>query len=731
MAPVLAPQKGTKSMPKLRFEDLQQYRDIWEANGNRLMREDEVADFDDFFADPQEANQYQSEGVTRALAGDFSQYETVEPMMKGYFGAKKCYDLYHRFQGNASDPELQQEIKNRLMEVDLRTGFALGGKNPDDSVGKFFKECERIANRQMLIQTLEEPEPTAKLRLRNQLEREDSTTAQQKMDTMLSQDLEQRVEIAKILFLSHLGKFQTYANDQAVEMNENIAEAYTHGGRTMFILPAGGDQTKVMEGIKGAHPEQSGLSRRGFATHAIKPRTLHGDGTIASEATELSVKRLGAFAPRLHKGMNASVGGLGQLGPNGKVITSDGTNGHMYMHLVKGGEKVCGTMLVGFENAGPGQKGRLGHAHGASAKKAGSSAFLSDKSYLGNEFGGRVVDLSGLDSKQLTELLTAFEEGYRTAAQAAQTGTPALLDACNDLLTGKQMSVGQMKGLLAELNVSPEKIQSVEPARAGSPKAHNYKPISPEEHPVIPVNAADPTAKKPVRITECEGLVRPKPPKVMKKPSRLDKFFHQISFHSKRSYVSRYHAYQQELPQKMEEYKTDLANYYSTLEALENGRGTPQLQEAYNRAVQQAEAVYGPAVKKTVAAQPLNNVTEPDTRRASPQTAEALENAILDALFKNAAPEKNSNESPEDLRNEFRGHIQQTSSYQKLIKAGDSQISAVLNDPEKMQNVLKDVSNGILAIVEPGGKVPNVNIPQRNNEVVAKPVENAPRSISV
>ena len=141
-------------MPGIDFAEFQQRMDAWDAIGSHLMSRDDVAALDEFFADLEESNQYRNNGLTRALAGDYSQYETVDPMVKGYLGAKKCYDLFDRYNGDASDPRLHQELKERLMEVDLRTGFAMGGKDPQDSVSVFLRNCERIANRQMLMQTL-------------------------------------------------------------------------------------------------------------------------------------------------------------------------------------------------------------------------------------------------------------------------------------------------------------------------------------------------------------------------------------------------------------------------------------------------------------------------------------------------------------------------------------------------------------------------------------------------
>lgn len=720
------PQKRKEilTMPGMSYEEVVTRRDTWEINGNRLISREDVERFDEFIADEEEFAQYKGDGLRRALVGDFSQFETVEPMMKGYLGAKKCYDLYDRYHGNASDPKLREEIKNRLMEADLRTGFAYGGKDPQDPVSKFLKECERIANREMLIQTLEEPDPTAKLRLLDQFKRENPATAQQQLNATLSEDLEQRVEIAKILFMNHLGKFQTLdKQNKPMEMNENMAEIYTHGGRTMFILPAGGNQDRVMDSIEGQHADLSGLKSRNFATHATSPRKLNADGSIASEGKELKLSRgPSAYSPGHHRGMNASVGGLGQVGPNGKVITADGTHGHMYMHITKGKQNACGALLVGFENSGPGQKGRLGHTHDASAKKGGNSVFLSDKSYMGKETGGRVVDLSGLSADQLSSLLTNFENAYRNAAKAAHDGNPELLNACNNLLTGKVMSVGQVKGMLQSLNVPHD---SIEAARAGHSAAPDYKPISAEDHPPVEMKIDPIVQKRPLRVTQCEGLVRPEPPAVMKKPGLLKKVLHYLSFASKNSYVNQYKAYQRALPGRIDAYKKSLDDYNSTLQSLERGENPKGLKAAYDRAVKQAETTFGVSAKQSVAASEPKQPVAPKNnapKSASPQMKERLENTILDTLVKGAVPEVT-----ESFKVEFRAQIRNTESYNRLINSGDENISKVLSNPVNTQNILANISKEILEHTNQAQH--NQDAPNRNHEPQISQPEQAPRAI--
>ena len=718
-------------MPNMNYTEFTDLRNRWEAEGFWMMTREMVEQFDSFFANRDQAAQYQSEGFYRAQAGDFSLYETVEPMMKGYLGAKKCYDLYDRYHGDITNPDLQKEIKNRLMEADLRAGFALAGKNPGDPVSEFFKDCEKIANRQMLIQTLEDPDPAAKLRLLKQLEQKDPANAREKLKAALNEDLEQRVEIAKMLFMNHLGKFQTYdSQNQQMEANENMAEVYTHGGRTMFILPEGADQQPVMDGIHGSHQELSGLQSRGFATHGVEPRTFKKDGSIASEAKELKLKGLSTYSPGKHRGMNASVGGLGQVGPNGKVITADGTNGHMYMHVVPGGKNTCGMMLVGFENSGPGKKGRLGSTHDARAKKAGGSAFLSDKSYLGKERGGRVVDLSGMSGKELGDLLKSFEKAYRDAAKAAQFGDSHLLDACNDLLTGKTMSAGQLKGLLQGLDIPESQIKLVEQAKAGHSAAAGYNKISAEANPAIPMKIQENTEKKQLLLTELDEYPRPKKPEMMKKPGFWDKVRHALSLNSKNSYVSKYKEYQRTLPEKMAIYRREMMEYNSVMDALKRGQGPKEMQEAYNRAVDsaigRAQSVLGISAEKPAALKPQEKVGAV-VKPASKQVADQLENTLADKLSgkvkTNGVPENKL----EEQKKAFREHIRETEGFKKLIRSGDDHVNGVLGDPEKMNVVFSDITNEIKVMTGYDQPQRQNDAPQINNERVVEPAVKEPR----
>lgn len=714
-------------MADMDLEEFNRRKDIWDSLGNRLMSAEEVADFDHFLNNNlEESKECKTEGFIRAEAGDFCRFETVTPILKSYLASKKCNELFERYQGNASDPALRQELKSRLMEADLRMGFAFGGKDANTPMGRFMRDCERIANRETLIQTLQEPDAASKMRLRDQLVQNDSTKADREMAQALNQDLEQRVEMAKILFMNHLGKFQTKDdNGNTIEHDENVAEIYAHGGRTMFILPAGGNQDAVMKGIKGQHQELSGVKNRYFATHGVNPRTLNADGTIASESEELKLNKAQSFSFNKHQGMNVSVGGLGQVGPNGKVITSDGTNGHMYMHMAPGGKNTCGTVMVGFENSGPGKKGRMGSTHDASAKKAGGSTFLSDKSYLGAERGGRVVDLSGLSAENLTTMLSNFENGYRAAAKAAQEGNTSLLDACNDLLTGKQMSVGQLKGLMQGLNM-PEQTNAVETARMGHPSTHKGEVIDPEQNPAIPMKVAPKQPQKLGRITQFPGLEQPHAPEFMKKPGIWDKLANVFSLFSKNSYVNRYKEYVRTLPQRIETYKKDMQEYRSTLEALERGENPRGLKEAYDRTLAQAKEQYGISQAEP---EVQVRVTSTNVKTTSDEMVQRLENTLVNRLVEGKLPTNASKDAVENAKNELRDRIRETECFQKMSTSGDDNIRSVLDNPGKMSMVLSTVTNSIMENSGHNQKE-NVNeVPLRSNEMAKEQPQSAPRAM--
>jgi hypothetical protein len=213
----------------------------------------------------------------------------------------------------------------------------------------------------------------------------------------------------------------------------------------------------------------------------------------------------------------------------------------------------------------------------------------------------------------------------------------------------------------------------------------------------------------------------------MKKPSFWQKLLHRVAFWSKNTYVDRYAEYQRTLSNRVEAYKNSLQAYNNNLAALERGENPGGLRAAYERAVEEAERKFGPSEKKAAAPKARSNAANTGVKPASKEAAQRLEDALLNNLLDGAIPKKTSEQERENLREKFRGHIRETKGYHKMILSGDSNISAVLNDPRKMASVYADVLNGIMEKVGQNGKPAQNNEPKRNNEMEMNHKENAPK----
>jgi cytidylate kinase len=160
-------------------------------------------------------------------------------------------------------------------------------------------------------------------------------------------------------------------------------------------------------------------------------------------------------------------------------------------------------------------------------------------------------------------------------------------------------------------------------------------------------------------------------------------------------------------------YKSSLQEYNNNLKALEGGENPSGLQEAYERAVQQAEEKFGPS-KETSTVQKEAGST--GVKPASKEVTEQLENSLLNTLFEGVGLGNASKEEQEKMREEIRGHIRETEGYQKMILSGDDNITAILNDPEKRHYVYTDIFNSAAEKMEQNVKPPINDELQRNNE---------------
>lgn len=281
---------------------------------------------------------------------------------------------------------------------------------------------------------------------------------------------------------------QEYGNGMAYD--PSMASLIAYGGRTIMDFGKthvdGGRTTNANDVYRSMMELDQGNSAdiaheaktsRWNATHF-----LDRDGTsgrlIERHGTGAWFSALGPWSGFKHRGFNPAIGGAGQVGfkaddnaptgtaliAGGHTIKADGVNGHMYLGIKDSDENNHGGMMVGLETSESGKTNLTGKTHDFRAQKAPFSAVGGNKSgIIGDEYGGRVVDLTRINMAEqvrLHQMLTQRLANLASAAQVnTQTGTPAQIQAAqnarnqyNDImerLSGKKMTPVELVDILA------------------------------------------------------------------------------------------------------------------------------------------------------------------------------------------------------------------------------------------------------------------------------------------
>ena len=395
------------------------------------------------------------EAFTKAEAGDFSQFDSLPLALKTYLGSIKVGQLREKFKNDLSlnNEELKSYLKERAMDVSLRAGISVEKNSADEVNRANARVFDTFMNSYVMQSTLMPPTEEEKQALRISIGAEEA-------DQALAKDLKRQRVLAKTYFLAQLGKYDILDdNGLGKSLDLPLSETLVHGSRTNFILPSGTDTKQVIDAYMGTHDKEDPvIEERTAATHHVKRRAVSENGLIMSETKESrTYNPLKIFGHQY--GMDLSVGGIGKKGPNGKVISGNGESGHAYMRIEEGDEKHCASLLFGIEGSAPGKDSALGHSHGASGVSANQSAFFTDKQIIGAKNGGRQVDLSGLDSKDLADLLKDFDKKYTELQKNANTPKGReTLAKLNEALMGKRMGINKLTEMCEKLGIGGERV---------------------------------------------------------------------------------------------------------------------------------------------------------------------------------------------------------------------------------------------------------------------------------
>ena len=391
-----------------------------------------------------------------ARAGNYGKFEKLPHLLRNYLGAIELKKFREKFGHNSSieDAAVSKHLENNAMNAALRAGIS-AEKNAD-ATRAFATALDSHMNKILMKKTMMPPSEVGKANLKTEL-------GDRSGDEAIEKNMAKQLVLAKTMLLMQIGKYDLIdKNDLSGELDAPIYETLVHGSRTNFVLPSGDDSKTVIDAFTGANGgADADIEKRTAASHAVKLRSVNSHGVIGSETKE--TKTFNPFKVFSNQyGMNIAVGGIGSKGPDGRVVLGKGEAGHVYIRSEKGDAKHCASLLIGVEGSAPGKSNYLGNSHDFRAKSAKQSAFLADKTIVGKKVGGRQVDLSGLSSRELSDLLNEFSEKYVALQRGASIAEVAeKLSKVNDMLMGKYMDVKTLAQFFADLDMTNEKLPEI------------------------------------------------------------------------------------------------------------------------------------------------------------------------------------------------------------------------------------------------------------------------------
>ena len=387
----------------------------------------------------------------RVKAGDCSNMQQLDPVLRNRAATE--YMTHNPI--NGTPEEFVESLKEKrypmeeMMNPLLRMGISLviHSKDVQPSVVERYKKIDELLNKEIMKATIAKPK-------RMVHEEQGSITRED-----IERNVHSQVFIMKTLFSAHIGKLRMVQNDKNLPSKKwpgSVANAFTHCSRVMFTMPGDDSaawtettENRMMNSFIG----KAGFKKRGGATHNL--------GLKARES-EVGSEEKKSFTPFNQYGMNVAVGGLGSAGiPKAgrhRKLKNDGSCGHLYMHYEKGDKEKHSGMLIGFESDAYGVMNQTGHVHDLKATGEFASSFGGQRcDEIGDKYGGRVVDLSGVDPDGYTEVMklldvvaTKLLESPNDDYDRAQRDLLELENLA-DQLCGDLMDEDQLKGFIAHL----------------------------------------------------------------------------------------------------------------------------------------------------------------------------------------------------------------------------------------------------------------------------------------
>ncbi len=410
----------------------------------------------------------QSEDITqlelyqRCQSGNYSNLQQLDPILRNLLAKHFMARLADSFEnGTAQDVVNALKLKDTtlLQNPVFRLGISLLSRDPGGLKlqhatrdGNFYREVEDLCNQSIMQATLMAVPAVA--------EHSDSKTATATQEEK-ERNIGNQIYMAKVLFCCHLGNLQKVTGDTSENWPHTTATAFAHCSRVAFTLPDATengvysshledelisslmterDQSGAIPNFFDSKTHANGVNVRGAATHTLDKKRKN---TPVSKLVEK--KSRGTFTGQY--GMNIAIGGMGNPAPGltGRYLKNDGCCGHVYTHVQKGSSSTYAGLLVGVESDAPHMHNLTGHKHTMMASPEFASSFGGMRvDEIGDKYGGRTVDLSGVDATEFKTKMHQLETKMRRLLTSNDPNDQAELEQMTRLLSGKLITSPQI-----------------------------------------------------------------------------------------------------------------------------------------------------------------------------------------------------------------------------------------------------------------------------------------------
>lgn len=377
--------------------------------------------------------------------GDYSNFENLDELMRNRVATRALLNFRDTFHINehTTVDEIMSYYREHSVGVSLfldpalRLAFSLAQKTGvmPDWEKAFYRELDEAMSTEVMVATLTHRPDL--LTVASYYRKKKSKDPFGDAAAAIKANNAQQIQLAKRLLLMQMSDFYTVIKDEngtkvPVWWDKTMAVAFSHCSRVALTLPRLEEDSRINNAqahqkmwnaiytINGNNDAQD--NSRTVSTHDIERRKVerevkYGAGywyyklrNEQGEAVPVEEKKV-RFNFTGQRGMNCAIGGLGNNGVGGELLSNDGSCGHFYSMYKEADAEHYGAMLMGLESDAAGVMNQMGHTHDMFATPEKASCLGAQRTdEVGEKYGGRQCDLSRRSAASITDALIDLEK---------------------------------------------------------------------------------------------------------------------------------------------------------------------------------------------------------------------------------------------------------------------------------------------------------------------------------